>query len=249
MQLLGIDNVFFEVRDVTKASAFYQKLGFKPKLKIPQIKAELFSIGVEDPGLILCEKEKVSPSKMWVEVEDASHIKSHMDSLGLNGQILETATGKTYQVTDDSGNVIGFADYCKKPELSKKTPLKIALLYSEEVWNQKNTQAIDDLMDPKIVIHSLLGNFEGPSAMKKVVKEWLTGFPDLKVTVMQSIEEKNLVMLQWKAEGTHLGLFKGKAPKGKKVNYQGVSLYLIRDGKIVEYWGYLDMQHLFNQIE
>ena len=63
MKLLGIDNVFFEVPDLEKALSFYEKLGFKKKVSIPQLKAILFSIGEEEPGLIICQK-KTFPLKI-----------------------------------------------------------------------------------------------------------------------------------------------------------------------------------------
>lgn len=63
------------------------------------------------------------------------------------------------------------------------------------------------------------------------------------------ISENDLVSIQWNAKGTHRGEFKGRKPKGKSVSYSGVTIYRIKNGKIVEYWAYLDMQHLLSQIE
>lgn len=35
---------------------------------------------------------------------------------------------------------------------------------------------------------------------------------------------------------------------GKLVSYSGVTVYRIKNSQIVEYWAYLDMQHLLSQI-
>jgi catechol 2,3-dioxygenase-like lactoylglutathione lyase family enzyme len=58
MQLLGIDNVFFEVGDLEKAISFYDQLGFKLKFTIPHISSALFNIGNEEPGTTLGSREK-----------------------------------------------------------------------------------------------------------------------------------------------------------------------------------------------
>lgn len=116
MELLGIDNVFFYVGDLDKAIGYYEKMGFILKFRIPQIPAALFQIGQEVPGLILCASPENKPSKLWIEVEDAGQIKNELH----HGTLLETTTGLTFEITDPWGNIIGFADYTKKPALSRK---------------------------------------------------------------------------------------------------------------------------------
>lgn len=125
---------------------------------------------------------------------------------------------------------------------------KIAENYANRIWNSKDLTAVDDLVAPNCVIHSLIGDFTGPEEMKKVIRVWLTGFPDLNVSNNLVISENNLVSIQWSAEGTHLGEFKGRGPTNKTVGYEGVTVYRVKDNKIVEYWAYLDMQHLLSQL-
>lgn len=124
----------------------------------------------------------------------------------------------------------------------------VAEEYARRVWDDKDLKAIDDLIHNDAVIHSLLGDFHGPASMKTVVQAWLKGFPDLSVSNDLVICENDLVSIQWRAKGTHLGEFKGKNPTEKTVSYNGATVYRIKDGKIVEYWAYLDMQHLLGQL-
>ena len=124
----------------------------------------------------------------------------------------------------------------------------IAINYAHRIWNEKDLSAIDEVLDEKIVIHSLLGDFHGPESMKKVVQSWLTAFPDLTVENTAVIGEQDIIVLHWHAQGTHIGEFKGIQPTGNAVFYSGVTIYRISENKIVEYWAYLDMQHLFKQI-
>ncbi len=126
---------------------------------------------------------------------------------------------------------------------------KIAEDFANKIWNQKEISTIDRLIHKDVLIHSLLGDFRGVQAMKEVVWSWLTGFPDLSVKNELIISENDLVSIQWSAKGTHKGEFKGKKPTGKSVSYSGVTVYRIKNSQIVEYWAYLDMQHIFSQIQ
>jgi catechol-2,3-dioxygenase len=121
IKILGIDNLFFEVGELASASEFYRQIGFNEKFQIPQIKAVLFSIGDEEPGLIISESLTPSKVRLWVEVEDAKKIREKLSEVDIHGNLLETATGFTFEVNDPWGNIIGFADYLKKPELKRKT--------------------------------------------------------------------------------------------------------------------------------
>ncbi len=125
---------------------------------------------------------------------------------------------------------------------------KIAQNYAKRLWDDQDLKVIDELIHPTCIIHSLLGNFYGPVPMKTVAQAWLKGFPDLLVKNTAVICEQDLVVIQWLASGTHQGTFKGIEPTGKAVAYHGVTIYRIEDDKITEYWAYLDMQHLLQQL-
>ena len=125
---------------------------------------------------------------------------------------------------------------------------EIAEAYANQVWNDKEISAVDKFVHQNAVIHSLLGDYHGTKAMKEVVQSWLKGFPDLRVDNDIIISENDLVCIQWRAKGTHHGEFKGRKPTGNPVSYSGATVYRIKDSKIIEYWAYLDMQHLLSQI-
>lgn len=125
----------------------------------------------------------------------------------------------------------------------------MAETYANTVWNAKKVEIIDQLMHSDVIIHSLLGDFHGKQAKKDIVHTWLTGFPDMQVKNELVVSENDLVSIQWKAKATHQGEFKGKKASGKSVSYSGVTVYRIRDGQIVEYWAYLDLQNILLQIQ
>ncbi len=124
----------------------------------------------------------------------------------------------------------------------------VAEQYANKVWNEQEISAVDQFVHPDVVIHSLLGDFHGQGPMKEVVKTWLKAFPDMRVTNQLVIAENDAVSIQWSVKATHGGEFKGKKPTGKSITYSGVTVYRVKDGKIVEYWAYIDMQYLLNQL-
>lgn len=117
LKILGVDNIFSQVGHLEEAIHFYEALGFVLKFKIPQIKAALFNIGNEEPGLMLFETEVPKSSRFWVEVASAFEAQEILKK----GSLLKTATGYTFEVLDPWGNIIGFADYSKKREFARNS--------------------------------------------------------------------------------------------------------------------------------
>lgn len=58
-------------------------------------------------------------------------------------------------------------------------------------------------------------------------------FPDLHITIEELIGEGDKVVSRWSFQGTHLGLYQDIPATGKKVNYTGIDIFTIVDGKIV----------------
>lgn len=120
MAPLGIDNVFFAVDDLEAAVEFYRRCGLGLKFRVEAARMALLTIGSEEPGLVLRQGTSVGGGRLWVEVDDAESAGAELNALGVPMERLETATGITIEATDPWGNVIGFADYSRRPELARK---------------------------------------------------------------------------------------------------------------------------------
>jgi len=121
--------------------------------------------------------------------------------------------------------------------------------YMHQVWNEKNLDVINDVFSETAIIHSPLGNFKTPQAMRDIVQKWVTAIPDIQVTFLNTVEENGLVVSLWSAKGTHQKELNGMQGTGKPLDYQGVTLYRLENGKIVEYWAYVDSLTLENQMK
>ena len=120
-ELLGIDNVLFGVGNLDAAVRFYQSCGFVLKFRQDNAGMALFSIGGEEPGLLVRAggEGAVGGGRVWVEVRNADAAAARLKASGIATTRLETATGITVEAKDPSGNIVGFADYSKRPDMAR----------------------------------------------------------------------------------------------------------------------------------
>jgi predicted ester cyclase len=105
---------------------------------------------------------------------------------------------------------------------------------------------IDDLIAPEVVDHSpMMGerSFE-PDTLKHVAAAFKAGFPDVRLTLEHVLTDGDLVVVVERAQGTHLGEFKGHAPSGEKMEVRAAHVLRIADGRVVEHWAVRDLSGL-----
>ncbi|MEV0217929.1 VOC family protein [Streptomyces sp. NPDC050704] len=127
-ELLGFDNVLLPVGDLDEAVGFYERAGFTVGFRLDEAGIALLKVGSETPGVLLRREEELghrpppwgSP-RVWLEVRDARGTAAALASAGIASLDAPSsaATGWTVEVADPWGNVIGFTDYSKRPELGR----------------------------------------------------------------------------------------------------------------------------------
>lgn len=114
----------------------------------------------------------------------------------------------------------------------------IARRFTEEVWNQGNLAAVDELFAPEYDRHLMeSGQQPGREGLKKFIATFRTAFPDIQMTIEDQLAEGDKVMTRWRGRGTHRGDFQGLAPTQRPVTFEGISVAHIVNGQIVEAWG------------
>jgi predicted ester cyclase len=73
-------------------------------------------------------------------------------------------------------------------------------------------------------------------AVKQEAADFRQGFPDVVSTIEDIIAEGEKVVARWSSRATHRGDYMGIAPSGKEVEFTGISIYRIEEGKIAESW-------------
>jgi steroid delta-isomerase-like uncharacterized protein len=119
----------------------------------------------------------------------------------------------------------------------------------DEVWNQGNLAAADELFAADVIVHGgLPGQPPGVEAIKQGVELNRAAFPDFHVTIDDLIAEGDKVVLRATTRGTHKGELLGMPPTGKQATMTGMTTVRIADGKIAEVWTCSDLFGLMQQL-
>jgi len=120
----------------------------------------------------------------------------------------------------------------------------------EEVWNQKNLNAVDELVADEYVHNdaSLPEPQRGVGAYKQFVTLYHRAFPDIHFTIEQMIEEGDMVAIRWRVAGTHQGDLPTLAATGRPISLTGISIARLRDGKGIESWNNWDGLGMMQQL-
>ncbi|MDX3458815.1 VOC family protein [Streptomyces sp. ME02-8801-2C] len=127
-ELLGFDNVLLPVGDLAEAVAFYQRAGFGITARLDEAGIAVLRVGPETPGLLLRVEDALghrpppwASPRVWLEVPDAKAAARALSAAGVTplDAPVSVATGWTVEIADPWGNVIGFTDYRKRPELAR----------------------------------------------------------------------------------------------------------------------------------
>ena len=89
---------------------------------------------------------------------------------------------------------------------------------------------------------------EQAEAARQEAADFRQGFPDVVSTIEDLIAEGDRVVARWRARATHQGEYVGIPPTGKEVEFTGISVYRIEEGKIAQSWTELDELGLMRQI-
>ncbi|MFI5677974.1 VOC family protein [Streptomyces cellulosae] len=128
-ELLGFDNILLPVGDLAEAVRFYERAGLTVGFRFDEGGIALLKVGAETPGILLRHEEGLGPRppawptpRVWLEVPDAQVTARELTRAGiaLLDAPFSVATGWTVEVADPWGNVLGFTDYSKRPELARR---------------------------------------------------------------------------------------------------------------------------------
>jgi predicted ester cyclase len=133
--------------------------------------------------------------------------------------------------------------------MSTEENKSLARYYVEQVLNEGNLNALDNLVSPNYKRHI---SPTAPSLTLEAQKQRLAGlraaFPDVYVTIDDLIAEGDRVAFCMTLRGTHQGQFQGIAPTGKPVTVFAFDVVRIENGKFIEHWGGPDLLNLLQQL-
>ena len=118
-----------------------------------------------------------------------------------------------------------------------------------EVWSRGKLEAIPEIFAPTFVGHHPgRPDWIGPNGVREAVNTIRTAFPDFSESIEDIIVGGDKVVTRFTASGTHLGMFRDRAPTGRRVAIEEIGIFRIAGGKIAEKWGLIDRLGLFEQL-
>ena len=122
----------------------------------------------------------------------------------------------------------------------------------EEVWNQGNSKTIDELLAQDGVIHGLVDAsgqaVRGLEGFHEFHNQFRGAFSDLNISVDDVVAEGDRVVARCSVRGRHTGESLGFAATDAPVQFEGIAIVRIKDGKIVEAWNQFDFLEMNKQL-
>ena len=107
----------------------------------------------------------------------------------------------------------------------------------DELLNQEDKSVIEAVFAREVVIHDpFMGTATGIDSFRQLLGMFDAAFPYHRVTVENITAEGEYVSVLHTHTATHTGPFMNLAPTGKTAVVNGLELFRLQNGKIVEFW-------------
>jgi steroid delta-isomerase-like uncharacterized protein len=120
---------------------------------------------------------------------------------------------------------------------------------TEEVQSRGNFDVFEELFTDDFVDHTPQPNTTPDKKGVRDLYHRLRGaFPDFHADIHWQTADGEMVTTYKTYHGTHLGMFLGVAPTGRKIYFETVDVMRVRNGKITDHWGVANLFSLMQQL-
>ncbi len=124
---------------------------------------------------------------------------------------------------------------------SREDNLAIATRWFNDGLNQGNLDVVDEIVASNVTIDAAVyPSGKGPKAIKDIFTSLLTAYPDVHISIDQSLVDDDYVVVQWTGTGTQKTEFLGVSPADGLRTWSGIHVFHLSCGKIVEVWAEVD---------
>ena len=106
----------------------------------------------------------------------------------------------------------------------------------DQIINQGDLDAIDELFAEDYVDHGPTGDVQGREGFKAMVAQWRAAVPDVHCRVENIFSDGDLAGWLVRTTGTHTGDGLGFPATGKRFETVSANIGRLRDGKPIEHW-------------
>ena len=121
----------------------------------------------------------------------------------------------------------------------------------DEVWNNGRADVIDELFDENGIAHGLSEDhtqpIKGPNGYKPFYETFRQAFPNIMVAVEDVVAEGDKVAARCSVRAKHEGELMGRAATQAPVEFTGITIVRIENGKIAEAWNNFDFMTMYKQ--
>ena len=122
----------------------------------------------------------------------------------------------------------------------------------EEVWNKGRADAIDEMLDENAVVRGLSDDPSNPLIGPRDFRPFHTlfreAFPNIETVTEDIMAEGDKVAARCSVRARHEGNFLGIDATQSPVDFTGLVIVRIYNGKIVEAWNNFDFMRLHKQV-
>ncbi len=125
----------------------------------------------------------------------------------------------------------------------------LAIRWFEEIWNQRRTETLDELMAPNATGYMEGKEIHGPEDFKAMRAALLGAFPDIRLVVEDTVADGDHVVVRWRAIGTHGGDQLGFRASQLPVNFRGMTWMTFADSRVIKGWDSWNQGALFQTLQ
>ena len=120
---------------------------------------------------------------------------------------------------------------------------------TEEVQSRGNFDVFEELFADDFVDHTPQPNTTpDKKGVRDLYHRLRAAFPDFHADIHWQAADGEMVTTYKTYHGTHLGMFLGVAPTGRKIQFETVDVMRVRNGKITDHWGVANLFSLMQQL-
>ena len=121
--------------------------------------------------------------------------------------------------------------------------------YTRRVFNEHNPELASEFVTPDVKWHGgTLGSIEGSDNLVTLLRSFIGALPDLNAQEQDIVADGDTVAVRFVVEATHEGELLGMAATGRRLRWDAVDVYRLRDGKISEEWAADDLTAILDAV-
>ncbi|MCJ7671617.1 MAG: ester cyclase [Acidimicrobiia bacterium] len=134
--------------------------------------------------------------------------------------------------------------------MSEHDPTQLMRVITEEIWNRRRLDLVDELIAEDLVDHCAFPGLELSGRARYLASVNLShdGFSDRREEIELIVADEDKAVSYARVTGTHDGDFMGLPPTGRTVDFLVMGILRFANGQAVERWGIGDSLTMMEQL-